>query len=60
MALAVSALLIVFGSLWCQLTVSLFEGKDDPCSGSPGGQPTCDRVMMLGEGLFYLAWPLSW
>ena len=36
----------------------LFPGKADDCP--PGQAATCDRVMMAGETIFYLAWIATW
>ena len=37
----------------------LFDGTKDSCPIS-GVTPTCDMLMMGGEGLFYAAWTAVW
>ena len=57
-ALCVSAFLVLTGGMICQLTVDLYPGKLDDCP--PSSQAACDKVMMSGEGVFYVAWTLVW
>eukprot|EP00947_MAST-08B_sp_MAST-8B-sp1_P003202 g3202.t1 len=57
--LAVSAACILGGAGWCQAgAVTLYPGKTDPCP--PSAQATCDRLMMIGEGIFYTFWMVTW
>ena len=56
--LLVSATLILTGAVSCQFTVSLYPGATDDCP--PSEQAVCDRIMMTGEGLFYLTWVVGW
>lgn len=58
-ALYLSAALITSGGTMCQFTVDLFPGTKDDCESADGGA-VCDRFMMTGEGIFYLAWIATW
>lgn len=57
---AVSGVLIVTGASWCQVTVRLLPGVRAPDTCPASAQPTCDQVMFLGEGIFYIVWCATW
>jgi hypothetical protein len=58
LCLAFSAITIAAGSSWCQFSVKLYPGKTDPCPSSE--QAPCDKLMMVGEGVFYGIWCITW
>ena len=57
-SLVASLLLIVGGATTCQFGgATLVRAKLDDCA---EGHPTCDSLMLLGEGVFYVAWIAAW
>lgn len=57
-ALAMSGGLVLAGAAGCQLGgAELVPTRLDACA---PGHPLCDRVMLAGEGVFYVAWIAAW
>ncbi|GMH54831.1 hypothetical protein TrST_g3689 [Triparma strigata] len=52
----VTNVMIVSGSMVCFLSVPHYSGVEDDCAVDHSTQPTCDKVVYIGELCYFIVW----